>query len=241
MISEETRNKMRLSKLGIKRAPHSNEAKLKMSIASKGKKKSDSHRKNISLSKKGKKQSKDQVKNRTAKLIGKKRSDEFKKNISDKNKGKKRTDEQKLEMSRSRKGRVAWNKGIVGVYKMSLETKRRMSDVHKGEKAYNWKGGTNKVINKIRISFEYRLWRSDVFVRDNHTCQECGSKVSSNLNAHHLYPLSLIIKENNIKTFEDAKNCEKIWNINNGQTLCIECHKKTDSYLNKILKKFNSK
>lgn len=26
------------------------------------------------------------------------------------------------------------------------------------------------------------------------------------------------------KTLEDAENCEELWNINNGRTLCKSCH-----------------
>jgi len=28
----------------------------------------------------------------------------------------------------------------------------------------------------------------------------------------------------------DAKNCEKLWDLTNGTTLCKICHKKTESY-----------
>ena len=31
---------------------------------------------------------------------------------------------------------------------------------------------------------------------------------------------------------EKAKKCKELWDINNGETLCIACHKKTDSYAN---------
>lgn len=39
--------------------------------------------------------------------------------------------------------------------------------------------------------------------------------------------LSPIKEENNIKTLEESIYCDELWNINNGITLCIECHKKT--------------
>jgi len=45
-----------------------------------------------------------------------------------------------------------------------------------------------------------------------------------------LNKFGIILKENNIKTFEEALLCEELWNINNGRTLCIKCHKKTDTY-----------
>ena len=38
------------------------------------------------------------------------------------------------------------------------------------------------------------------------------------------------MEENNIKTLEEAENCEELWNINNGRTLCYPCHYKTDNY-----------
>lgn len=88
-----------------------------------------------------------------------------------------------------------------------------------------WKGGTSKLRNKICNSFEYRQWRSDVFTRDNFTCQECGNTKS--LEAHHIKRFSLIIKQYQIKNLNDALNCSELWNINNGKTLCKVCHKKT--------------
>lgn len=90
----------------------------------------------------------------------------------------------------------------------------------------NWRGGMTKIQVSIRSSFENRQWRSDVFQRDNYTCQDCG-KNGLYLHAHHIQPFSKIIIKYNIKTIEDAKNCVELWNINNGVTLCKECHEKT--------------
>ena len=33
------------------------------------------------------------------------------------------------------------------------------------------------------------------------------------------------IEENNIKTLIDAVNCNELWFITNGITLCVNCHK----------------
>jgi len=42
---------------------------------------------------------------------------------------------------------------------------------------------------------------------------------------------SKILFEYTIRTFEEALACSELWNINNGETLCVECHKETDTYL----------
>lgn len=56
----------------------------------------------------------------------------------------------------------------------------------------------------------YKEWRTSVYKRDNYTCQICGS--NNNLNAHHI---------------DGYKWCiEKRLDINNGITLCKDCHTK---------------
>ena len=108
---------------------------------------------------------------------------------------------------------------------LSEETKRKMSEAHRGEKAYQWKGG--QTLNLIiRRCFQYRQWRSDIFTRDDFTCQFCGLK-GVYLEAHHIKSFSKIIEEYQIKTLEEALNCEELWNINNGRTLCKKCHDRT--------------
>ena len=83
---------------------------------------------------------------------------------------------------------------------------------------------------RIRNCFKYRQWRSDVFTRDDFTCQKCGDNKSGNLNAHHIKLFSTILDEYKIKTLEQALDCEELWNINNGQTLCKKCHRLINRY-----------
>jgi hypothetical protein len=52
--------------------------------------------------------------------------------------------------------------------KLSLDTRKKISESHKGEKSYLWLGGITDKNMKIRNSFEYKEWRKSVFERDNY-------------------------------------------------------------------------
>ena len=115
---------------------------------------------------------------------------------------------------KGRKGIQAWNKG------------KRCPQLG-GENHWCWKGGISPIIERIRRCAKYRKWVKDVFQRDNYICQKC-EKVGGYLQADH-YPKMFcdIISENKIKTFEQAMDCKELWSLENGRTLCKECHQKT--------------
>ena len=93
-----------------------------------------------------------------------------------------------------------------------------------GKDNNNWRNGKSTISHLIRSSIECEKWRQSVFEKDNYTCQKCGNKAGGNLNAHHKKSLSLIIEENNLLNIIDSKGCKPLWDINNGITLCEECH-----------------
>lgn len=115
-------------------------------------------------------------------------------------------------------------------WKMSYKV---VKDKLAGKNHPNWQGGKTSLILKLRNSYEYNIWRNSVYNRDNYTCKHCGDNSGGNLNAHHIIPFSDIIKEFKITTFEEGLSCKLLWEVNNGLTLCEDCHKKTDSYLTK--------
>lgn len=71
-------------------------------------------------------------------------------------------------------------------------------------------------------------WRRTIYERDDFTCQWCGAK--GNLNADHIKSFGLILRENNITSYDEAIECKELWNLDNGRTLCVPCHVKTSSY-----------
>lgn len=131
-------------------------------------------------------------------------------------KGRKLSKEHKLKVSQSLLG----NKRSLG-YKHSKETSKKWSDIRKGSNHYNWQGGINSINDTIRHSFEIKEWRKNVFERDNFTCVDCGKK-GGNLNAHHIKPFAL---------YPDLR-----FELSNGITLCVPCHRKTFTYGSKSRK-----
>jgi len=109
--------------------------------------------------------------------------------------------------------------------------KRRLNKL--GPKNCLWKGGISQLQKLIRGSSYYLRWRKDIFERDNYTCQICEKKGEKIQADHYPKTFAYLLEKNNIKTLEQAINCEELWNISNGRTLCIDCHKKTDTYLNR--------
>ncbi len=88
----------------------------------------------------------------------------------------------------------------------------------------NWKGGVTPFNKELRNFVKAIGWTKDVFKRDDYTCQECNIR-SGNLVAHHVVSLSEIRDYFNIKNIEDAQQCDMIYDIDNGRTLCESCHK----------------
>jgi len=97
------------------------------------------------------------------------------------------------------------------------------------EKNGQWKGGVTTVNAKIRASLEYTNWRRKVFERDLYKCIWCNIKGGWNkelkkqivLNADHIKPFALYP--------------ELRFELNNGRTLCEDCHMKTSTF-GKLLK-----
>ncbi len=115
---------------------------------------------------------------------------------------------------------------------VSLETREKLREVCKrngnkppvrrGEANNKWKGGISRGYKTGYYSTEYKIWRKSIFERDNYTCQVCR-KVGVYLTAHH------------IKSFAHYPKLR--FDVNNGITLCEDCHKLTDNYKGRNINK----
>ncbi len=146
-------------------------------------------------------------------------------------------------------GRVAWNKGLkgqkpwmdlsglkLGQNRTSEERKRQ---ARRGADSSSWKGGITPLRVAIYKHDKYIEWRTSVFARDNYTCQECDIRSGikgKKIEAHHIKPWVVILNENNLSGIDEALECDELWDIDNGMTLCRECHKQTFSYCGRVHK-----
>lgn len=125
---------------------------------------------------------------------------------------------------------ICRNKSYIG-RKQSLETKEKRSKSMKGFRPVNmfqpgekhpfWNNDRGKI--QFVDTPEYRELRIRVLKRDNFSCQLCGIRgekgIRPILNVHHIKPR---------KSFPELSLIES-----NCIVLCLECHKKTDTYLNR--------
>jgi len=84
---------------------------------------------------------------------------------------------------------------------------------NRGENNPSWNSNlTNEDREKGRQLYKKdRIeWIKAVYKRDNYTCQKCLDNTGGNLNSHHILPYALFPKIR--------------WDVDNGVTLCQQCH-----------------
>lgn len=146
-------------------------------------------------------------------MYGKKHTEERKKVIGDFFRGRAVSQERNEKIRERLKGRI-----------FSDEHKRKISLSRVGDKNPAWKGGVSTEDRMLRSSLRLRNWRSSVFQRDNYSCVECGC-TRKVFNAHH------------VKSWKNYP--ELRFNIDNGITLCVNCHRKkhprNEAYIGKYV------
>ncbi len=121
--------------------------------------------------------------------------------------------------------KMTWFKKGVHSYPFATNFKKGFTPWNAGKDF----GGTEYIAKRITWLQQYKKWKKEIKIRDNLKCIQCGS--IKNLNVDH-YPISLaaLIKKFNIKKPQEAKEFKDFWDKGNGRTLCLSCHKQTDTY-----------
>jgi 5-methylcytosine-specific restriction endonuclease McrA len=83
-----------------------------------------------------------------------------------------------------------------------------MAGTSRWEKIKSRKSGRERTGRRIRY------WAQAVKRRDNYTCVLCGKRDPKNVDADHIIPL---------------KDGGDPFSLDNGRTICIDCHAKEDS------------
>lgn len=122
-----------------------------------------------------------------------------------------------------------WNskKGVSpnGIGKKWDEKQRVLaSNSRRGENNGNWRGGVYTANRSERHqemgTAKYRLWRESVFARDDYTCQECGARCGNGKD--------VVLNADHIKQW--AYFPELRYELSNGRTLCLKCHRSTATW-----------
>src|SRR3990167_5017487 len=106
----------------------------------------------------------------------------------------------------------------------SVAEKKRIT-----EKIGEFRSALTALDKVIRHSLHYQLWREEVFKRDDYSCVFCGHR-GDTLRADHIKQFALILIQNDVKTYDDARRCGELWDMNNVRTLCHSCHVSTSTY-----------
>lgn len=175
------------------------------------------------------------------------RSDKYRKLVSEKHKGTKRpprSNEWKTKQREANKGKVLpvetrnkMSRSHLGK-KFTNEHKCKIANALRGRKGSNWRGGISSPSMLIRKSPKYSEWRTMVYLRDNWTCRKCN-KYGGIIDVHHIKSFSTLMKEARkymplFDIYTAGLLYAPLWDLNNGVTLCRDCHKKTKSYIRRI-------
>lgn len=118
-----------------------------------------------------------------------------------------------------------------------------------GENNPAYKDGRYPINESIRGLENYKNWRKEVYTRDNFECIKCGENKGNNLQAHHTKAFAILLSEflkeyDQFSSLEDketlirlATKYKPFWNVDNGQTLCEDCHRAIKKYTMYEIKK----
>lgn len=97
----------------------------------------------------------------------------------------------------------------------NLEMRKKLSAIKQGVDLSRWNEFKGTERHRAMRTRDYILWRTAVFMRDDYTCQSC-EKRGVELQADHIKPWAL---------FPELR-----YAIDNGRTLCVPCHRQTETW-----------
>lgn len=165
--------------------------------------------------------------------------------------GKHLSEETRRKMSESMIGRQAWNRGLPCTWlkgipipeerkeKISKGNKgKKKSEDHKqkiretklettptGENSIHWKGGVTKLNLHIRTLPRYKNTCYDLMKEVDYTDKFTGHR-GGILACHHIIPQNVIIRMYDIKTIDDARKCQLLFDKHNMVVMLSSAHDK---------------
>lgn len=121
-----------------------------------------------------------------------------------------------------------WHLKVYGHLLSDEEAKQRLVTSQSkwiGRHSWNYKGGRYTLNMVVRRCQKYKQWVKQIFRRDDFTCKKCLVR-GAYLEADH-FPVrfATIMDEERITTYEAALVSNRLWDTNNGRTLCRKCHR----------------
>lgn len=133
-------------------------------------------------------------------------------------KGKPLSDNHKKKLSDAKIGRKIPHLHTLEVFKkISSSLKGKAQPWMRGSNHPNYKDGGVGTSERLKAMgrVEYKVWRRSVFKRDDFTCVLCNAR-GKLIHADHIKPWAL---------FPELR-----YEINNGRTLCVKCHRQTSTW-----------
>ena len=115
------------------------------------------------------------------------------------------------QLYRWKTGSITW---LAKAQRLASTPEANLKKSHKGSLHPFYKVDRT-TIKSPRPRYELDQWRKSIFLRDNFTCIKCGTH-GGKLQADHILPYC---------AFPESR-----FDLNNGRTLCVSCHKETDTY-----------
>lgn len=84
----------------------------------------------------------------------------------------------------------------------------------------------HEINTSLRQRKKYKDWVQKIRERDKNICKECKLwGTNEAIPIHHIVSVSVILEKNLVLNTKQAMDCEDLWDLSNGESLCEECHR----------------